>query len=80
MKRAIAAIFLLLVILPITHALVGAVTEAQGKPLPKKYFYPVWILTTLLIIGLLAALPKCSTNEQIAPNGKTNTEQYESRY
>lgn len=80
MKLAIAFICVLLVILPFAHALVGAVTEAQGKPLPKKYFYPAWILTTLAIIGLLALLPKCSTHDVEAPNGQSATEHYEPRY
>lgn len=80
MKKAIAAIFLLLVILPITHAIVGAVTEAQGKSLSKKLFYPAWIMTTLAIIGLLALIPKCSSSELTSPSGQTQTEHYEPRH
>lgn len=70
----------LLVILPLTHALVVAFTEAQGKPLPKKYFYPAWMLTTLAIIVIFALLPKCSSIEEEAPNGKTTSEHYEPRF
>ena len=80
MKWVCCAVCLLLVVLPFTHALVKAVTEAQGKPLSKKYLYPVWILTTLAIIGLLALLPKCSNNEEEAPNGQSTTEHYEPKY
>lgn len=80
MGKAIAAILLLVVVLPVSHAIVGAFTEAQGKPLPKKFFYPVWILTTLAIIGLLALTPKCSSEDPTSPNGQTLEEHYEPRY
>lgn len=80
MKWVACVICLLAVILPFTHALVGAFTEAQGKLIPNKHFYPIWILTTLAIIGLMALMPKCKTHENSAPSGQTDMEHYEPRY
>lgn len=80
MKIIVCFIGFLLFILPFSHAVVVAFEKARWKPLPKKLFYPAWALTAAAIMAIFALLPKCSSEEEIAPNGQTMMEHYEPRF
>lgn len=83
MKWLVTVPILLFIFGYTANALVGALTEAQGKPLPKKYHYPAVIIATIILIGLMALLSRscqCSNEELTAPNGQTTIEHYEPRY
>lgn len=83
MKWLVTVPILLFIFGYTSNALVGAFTEAQGKPLPRKYYYPAVIITTAILIGLMVLLSRscqCSNEELTAPNGQTTIEHYEPRY
>ena len=83
-ERIIAFAIGLPIILAISHAIVTSIAtaflEVKGKELSKKIYFPAVIITSLAIIGLLALLPTCSSQEDVAPNGKTTMEHYEPRW
>lgn len=80
MKLIIAWGCLLLVILPLSHAIASAFETTRWKKLHKKMFYLLWLLITIFIITLLAFLPMWSNEEEIAPNGETMMEHYEPKF
>lgn len=83
MKLVVVIPILLFIFGYTANALVGAFTEAQGKPLPNKYHYPAVIITTAILLGLMALWSRscqCTNEELTAPNGQTTTEHYEPRY
>ena len=80
MKIVVCLICSLLFILPVSHAIVGAIEEVRWKKFPKMIFNLLWLLAAAAIIGLFCLLPKCSSSEEIAPNGQTMMEHYEPRF
>ncbi|WP_278744495.1 hypothetical protein [Muribaculum intestinale] len=78
--RIVAGVIFVMCILPFSYAIIRAIEEVRWKKFQKMIFNILWLLTTAAIIGLFSLLPKCSSSEEIAPNGQTMMEHYEPRF
>lgn len=76
----IAFIFCILVLLPISIAVVETAQEVFSKKFKQPIYGLLILLVEAAIFAFLAILPKCDGEELTAPNGKTELEHYEPRF
>ena len=77
----VASVVMLLVIATTAHCVVGAVEEGWNLSL-SNLSKRIWeVITSLLMLGLVFALSKCSCtfNEKYSPNRESTMEHYEPR-
>lgn len=80
MKSLICLVLFILVILPLSYAIVSAVEEACHKKFKKNVNYLLRLFMAAVIIALLSLSPKCSYKEKVSTNGETSLEHYEPKY